>query len=362
MRIVLMLSPFLFVTQAAVAEPQCTLPSSLASEMTQPSVTASSKSSRPVVSDERTDHALVVAAGDSPALKHVAAVGATIAEVGTFHGLRTVVARNKDQFMRMHVTPGGRALVAGLMSDLSVARLREMAADHVTELGVYHGLRGLFVRNGGQFQVFYATPDEERVIPGVMFDAQGRNLTRDHVASIPGTVPTVALGDAATPTPQTGPAPLSEPAATLLQAAETTTYGTIGSASAPRLWVLVDPLCSWSVRAMEQLQPFVASGRVQLAVIPVAVLDREPGGRSSLAAKVMLSLPRDAMVAGWSRNRLDGTPEPEAERHLAVNMAAAKSIRLRGTPTLLWRKADGTEGRADGMPDDLDALIASIGR
>ena len=241
------------------------------------------------------------------------------------------------------------------MSDLSPEDLLAMAPGQVTELGTLHGLRGMFVRNAGQFQVFYATPDGERVIPGAMFDAQGKNLTRDQIASIPGAVPTVVVGNAA----QTGQAQL--PAGSLLKAVETTTYGAVGSPAAPRLWMFVDPLCAWSVRAMAQLRPYVAAGRVQLAVVPVSVLDHEDQGRSTAAAKAMLSLPPDAMVPAWSGNTLSGQAEPAAEHRLSTNMAAAAAVGLRGTPTLVWRKVDGTEGRADGLPNDIDALIASVG-
>ena len=38
---------------------------------------------------------------------------------------------------------------------------------------------------------------------------------------------------------------------------------------------------------------------------------------------------------------------------------AAAAIALRGTPTLIWRKADGTEGRVDGMPTNIEAVLAS---
>jgi thiol:disulfide interchange protein DsbG len=54
------------------------------------------------------------------------------------------------------------------------------------------------------------------------------------------------------------------------------------------------------------------------------------------------------------------TVGPEASVQLAKNMAAAESLRLRGTPTFIWEKAEGGIGRADGIPNDMDALIASI--
>jgi thiol:disulfide interchange protein DsbG len=142
---------------------------------------------------------------------------------------------------------------------------------------------------------------------------------------------------------------------------QTTTFGTIGNPAAPRLWMFIDPMCAFSVRAMQQLQPFVASGRVQLAVIPLAVIDRENNGRSTTNALAMLSKPADQMVTAWSSGALGGTPVPEAAARLQANMAAAQAIRLEGTPTLIWRKADGSEGRSDGLPGDLNAVLASLG-
>ena len=50
----------------------------------------------------------------------------------------------------------------------------------------------------GQFQVFYMTPDKERLIPGVMWDAAGKNITRKQIADIPGAVPTVVVGSGET--------------------------------------------------------------------------------------------------------------------------------------------------------------------
>ncbi len=243
------------------------------------------------------------------------------------------------------------------MADLSPADLLTMAPGQVTELGSPHGLRGMFVRNAGQFQVFYSTPDGERVIPGAMFDAQGKNLTHDQVALIPGAIPTVVIGNAANSTAQA-----QTPAGSLLKAVEATSYGTAGSSTAPRLWMFIDPLCAWSVRAMGQLRPYVTAGRLQLAVIPVSVLDHEDQGRSTIAAKAMLNLPPDAMVPAWTSNKLGEQADPAADQRLSANMAAVAAIALKGTPTFVWRKADGTEGRADGLPNDVDALVASIGR
>ncbi len=293
-------------------------------------------------------------AGRVPALKHLASSGASLADLGMAHGLRSVLARKGDQFLVVQVTPDGEAVVAGLLSDLSLARLEAIADGQITPLGTAHGLRGYFVKNGSQFQVFYATPDGERVIPGVMWDATGRDITRDQVARIAGAIPTVVIGQAATPPP-------SAATAAPLTLVKDTFHEAAGKVSAPRLWVFIDPQCAYSIRAMAALQPYVASGKVQLAVIPLSVLDYENNGQSTASALAMLSRPPGQMVAAWRNRQLAGPPAANAGQRLAANMAVAKAIQLRGTPTFLWRKADGGEGRLDGLPPDVKALVDSIG-
>lgn len=246
----------------------------------------------------------------------------------------------------------------------ALRRIRASGAQ-LYDLGELHGMRSVFAVAGQSFQVFYLTSDGQAAIRGIAQDAAGKNLTRDQVAKVPGVVPTVVLGSS----PQLPPvAPGAEPAAARaltvppLQAVQATAYGTEGRDGAPRLWVFVDPQCSFSRRVMDALRPYVASGRVQLAIVPVSVLDYEDQGLSTARAQTMLSLPREQMVAAWTGNRLAGPSDPGAVASLQANMLVADRIGLRGTPTFVWAKADGSEGRADGIPADLEAMIASVAR
>ena len=259
--------------------------------------------------------------------------------------------------MLLEVAPDGQAVVAGLQSELSVSNLLSIAGSQVTELGSAHGLRGIFVRDGAAFQVFYATPDGDRLIPGVMWDAVGKNVTREQVAPIAGTLPTVVVGN----NDEAARAQLAGGTRSPLDLVKDTSFGVTGPASAPRLWMFVDPLCSYSVRALQEIQPFVASGRVQVAVIPVSVLDYEDNGKSTPSALALLSKSADEMITAWAHGDFKGPAGTEAEGRLRVNMAASEAIGLRGTPTVIWRKADGSQGRIDGLPEDWNAVIASMG-
>ena len=289
-------------------------------------------------------------------LQHIAASGAKLIELGKAHGLRGILARRGEEFMFFQMAPDGEAVVAGLQADFPVSTLLTVAGSHVTELGTVHGLRGLFVRDGAQFQVFYATPDGERLIPGVMWDASGKNITRAQVARVPGAVPSVVIGSgaAAVPGAQEGGKKPS------LDLVGRTSFGVFGQDSAPRVWMFVDPLCSYSVRALQEVKPFVESGQVQVAVIPVSVLDYETQGQSTPAALALLSKPARGLVEAWMRGDVRGSAVPEAQSLLRRNMEVAGAISLRGTPTVIWRKGDGSEGREDGVPDWKD-VIGSLG-
>ena len=247
----------------------------------------------------------------------------------------------------------------------ALKRIRASGAQ-LYELGEVHGLRSVFAVAGESFQVFYLSPDGQVAIRGIAQDALGKNLTRGQVALVPGAIPTAVLGGEPRPSlaaPQgAGPAALHVPATSPLQVVQATTYGIQGRDDAPRLWMFADPQCSFSRRAMQQLQPSIASGRVQVAVIPVSLLDHEDQGLSTARAKAMLGLPREQMVKAWVGNQLAGPVEAGAVTSLQANMMVADRIGLVGTPTFIWRKADGSEGRADGIPADLEAMVASASR
>ncbi|MGC9271635.1 hypothetical protein [Acidiphilium sp.] len=251
------------------------------------------------------------------------------------------------------------------------------------ELGTRHGMRGVFARNGRYFQVFYVTPDGKAAIAGMMWNAAGRNVTLRQVRRVPDLVPQVRIGDVGSdkvtrhvayrvgpastgqtePPGQTTPASLPGglPKGTLFQALAMSDHGTIGQARAPRVWMLMDPLCSYSIAAMRRLMPEVEAGKLRVSVVPLSILDYEDHGMSTPEAKIMLSQPARQMAADWIDRGLAGEQaSPGASAKLAYNMSLARAIDLKGTPTLLWHEANGSVGRSNGLPSHLTDFIASI--
>jgi hypothetical protein len=115
-----------------------------------------------------------------------------------------------------------------------------------------------------------------RVIPGVLWDSAGKDLTRDQVAAVPGAIPTVTVGDVSSGKAGAG----AGPAVAALPLVQKAYFGTVGAASAPHLWMVIDPQCVYSLRAYQMLRPFVEAGKLQLSIIPISVLDYEDNGQT----------------------------------------------------------------------------------
>jgi thiol:disulfide interchange protein DsbG len=78
----------------------------------------------------------------------------------------------------------------------AVPALHRIASAGATllDLGTAHGMRTVFAKNGNAFQVFYVAPDGQAVAGGIMWDQAGHDVTRGQVASIPGVIPAVRIG------------------------------------------------------------------------------------------------------------------------------------------------------------------------
>lgn len=126
MRVLLLCSAAALIPVISFASPQCVLDTlnvtaPIESQPTTGEVgLPSSPSLTPVVEGRPVQPPVRPDVAVRPALDHVVAAGAQLTDAGLSHGLRVVVARASGEFMRLYVAPDEQALVAGLMSDLSV--------------------------------------------------------------------------------------------------------------------------------------------------------------------------------------------------------------------------------------------------
>ncbi|TDH62363.1 hypothetical protein E2C06_12200 [Dankookia rubra] len=256
----------------------------------------------------------------SPALARIAKNGATLLDLGTDDGIRTVFAYLGENMEVFHVSRSGRFAVRS-------GRLMDMAE-----------------------------PDPAK-----------RDLTIRRASIIPGVIPSVDMRNQGRPQESVQAAPQAQDGNAVLEKLEKADFGVAGRSDAPRLYAFIDPLCSFSVRLIEALRPHIAAGRIQVAMVPLALIDHETNGRSTPAAQTLLSQPSEAMDPSW-RGMVDAVrakrpdsfaPTDDGRARLARNMALAASLQVQATPTLVWRQADGTP-RAQMGGQDLDQVIASL--
>lgn len=253
--------------------------------------------------------------------------------------------------------------------------LRRIASNGATiwEIGdtmSNHGLRGVFARNGQNFRTFYLTPDLQAEVGGVMWDAQGHNITRDTVSMIPGVIPTVKWDAGHTNQPKiaSGQTPGEVTHVDGAKVMASASFGLYGHAGTPRLYMIVDPLCPWSIRALQSLQPYVDNGKLELAIVPIAINDYENNHTSTPAAQAMLSVGQRQMVDVWREIiALNHAPEDvslteTSGASLQLNLQKAHMVGLRGTPTIVWLDKSGVSHTQSGLPDNVDALISGLAR
>ena len=278
-------------------------------------------------------------------LKHIASTGARLLELGEAHGLRSVSARSGDEFMILQIAPDGEAVIGGPQLDLAVDRLMILASGQVKELGETHGLRGLYLRNGPEFQVLYATPDGKATIAGVMWDATGKNLTREQVSKIDGTIPTVVVD-------KDGARQFEAAAkANALVEVEHASFGVFGNPAAPRVWMIFDPYCNYSVRAFNDLKPYVAAGRVQLALVPIAILDYETRGQSTPAAESLLSQDPGHIGEAWERGDFGRSRRRKRWRFWRRTTRSPRTSGSRGRRRSYGARRMGRRGRSTGSEE-----------
>ena len=100
------------------------------------------------------------------------------------------------------IAAGSAQLMAPGLSIISAEKIERIPAlkriaskgASLYDLGVQHGLSGVFALQGQSFQVFYLTPDGQALIGGVMWESSGKNVTREQVTPIEGAIPTVTIG------------------------------------------------------------------------------------------------------------------------------------------------------------------------
>ena len=117
--------------------------------------------------------------------------------------------------------------------------------------------------------------------------------------------------------------------------------------------MIVDPYCSYSVRAFDELKPYVAAGRIQLAIVPISILDYETNGQSTPAAESLLSQDPARMAEAWDHQSFQAPASPEAPALLQKNNRNRRRDRAQGHANARLAQGGRDGGRDRRHPEEL---------
>lgn len=252
------------------------------------------------------------------------------------------------------------------------APLETMAKEgaQVRYMGNEAGLDGWIAIQNGQEQYFYATPDREYVLLGLLFDKTGKMITLQQVSALQkegGAVLDILQQEASTKgasvtdaLPREGDITksLKSPSEQMFADIEGSNWVALGDPKAPVLYMFVDPECPFCHEFMKSLRKDIDGGRIQVRMIPVGLKED-----TRTQAALLLAIPN--AQARWFRH-LDGDKEALPvtpginEQGVERNMSVMQSWKLNVTPLSVYRAKDGKVKVVQGRAKDLKALISDL--
>jgi thiol:disulfide interchange protein DsbG len=257
--------------------------------------------------------------------------------------------------------PADRAAAAGLheMTADEVAAIPGLkpiaaAGGRIFVMGRQGNTPDLVAFHEHDFQMLAPLSDPRYICRGVVSDEQGNNVSFANAVKVPGLVAPPnrpALKGIATP-------------AEAIAAVAKATYGTLGPDAAPKVWVVVDPLCSHSQDTIRALIPHAQAGRIQLNILPVDAF----GQTSAKAVHVLLSEAPDHMIQRWFQpGMIQSSYAPDAEakfkaNHMILAGLLAGPMHVTGVPEVLWVTRDGQAHAQQGLDvPNVPAFLAGLG-
>ena len=247
----------------------------------------------------------------------------------------------------------------GLRLESLVSALRTNGAE-VLSLGSRGGLDGYFVTPAkGAGYSLYVTADGHAVA-GLLYGPDGTEVTGSQLAAArsaaalargadgraPETAPPAAVAHTEIRDSVAAPGPAS--LAGLFERSASAFGFTLGERG-PVAVLLGDPTCSWSRSAAAKLGRAALDGRLQLRVVPVAVL----GGAAARRAAGIAASPDPAIA--WFEG--GGTADRTGAERIARNNALFDEWGASAVPLIAWRTREGTVAHRVGDIDDVGAWL-----
>lgn len=261
-------------------------------------------------------------------------------------------------------------------------------------MGERSGMDGWLIMKNGQIQMIYVTPDKQTAFIGVMFTAQGEQVTSSQITAlserdkeVAGILSGTAAqqtevvraglaegGVASVPVPEQKvssgndlvnklPAVPVSPGERLVMDLKASSNVVLGHNEGAELIMVVSPNCSHCKKTWAELRDAVMANKIQVRMVPI---NRDPEGEEIKVAAQLLRAPDplgawDKYVSG-DKTALAGEPDEAALKAIAGNRVMTDRWNIVGTPYLVYRGQDNKVKIVQGRPERMAAVLADLTR
>jgi thiol:disulfide interchange protein DsbG len=194
------------------------------------------------------------------------------------------------------------------------------------------GLTGFTARAGGREVVIYTTPDGRHALVGTMLDAEGKNLSEEHLA-------------------KHMPAPDRQADWQRLEDAH---WVATGAENPERVvYMFTDPFCPYCNAIWRASRPYYDEGlqirHVLVGIIKAQSMDRAAAILAADDPAAAFRAHQEAYDGAGSPDNL-GEPGKRSRSRVQINNQLMRDLGLGGTPAVFYRTAEGEVRVANGMP------------
>ena len=236
-------------------------------------------------------------------------------------------------------------------------------------LGTRHGMDGWVTIFQGQEQYYYATPNKEGFVMGILFDKDGKMATVEQVRELQSQSDNVldflAVDKEEEENLEAAMQKTNDafeyktPAERMFADVENSNWIEFGNKNAPVIYSFMDPQCPHCHEFMKDLkESYIEKGLIQLRVIPVGFREE------TLAQAAFLLAAPDAKKRWYRHLEGDSSALPAKAsmntQGIQKNLALMQAWKFSVTPMTIYRGKDGKvkiiRGRAGNIADILTDL------
>lgn len=225
------------------------------------------------------------------------------------------------------------------------APIKALEAQGIEVIGTFDtpgGLTGYAGMTQQQPLAIYLTADGKQAIVGTMIDAKGNNLSQK-------------------PLDELVSKPMTEK---VWKQLEKSTWVGDGKNNAPRvIYTFTDPNCPYCNKFWNDARPWVASGKVQLRHVMVAILGPTSPGK---AAAILAAKDPQAALNQHEQQHAKGGAKPLSQvpekirAQLDANQKLMQQLGSEATPTIFYKDASGNLQKRQGAPS-AETLTSILG-